>query len=129
MFDEVKYEDLLGKPFQLGGRGPRFYDCYGICLELATRVGLILPEVLTPETTEDQHDLIGATADKDFEEIPKPEAFCIATFSIRRPLVDHCGFVLGDCCRFVHILPQHSVVRARLDLYKPRVHAFYRLCS
>lgn len=131
MSDFVKYEDLLDKPFELGARGPNAFDCYGLCCELSKRVGIILPEVLTPEDEDDQHKIICGTSDRDFEELETPEQNCLVTISIHKPLVDHCGFVLGDGIHFIHILKQHAVIRARLSLYKNRICGFYRLrtCS
>ena len=124
-------DDLLGKPFKLGGRGPQVYDCWGLCLELGKRVGLQFPEEFTPEDSEEQAKMIAKWRDKNFVRIEKPQAYCIVTMSIEMPapFVDHCGFVLEDCKKFVHILRQHSVVRQRLDhrILKNKIQGFYKL--
>ncbi len=44
MIDHTLYLDLLGKPFVEGGRGPFFYDCVGLMLELHRRMGHRMPE-------------------------------------------------------------------------------------
>lgn len=41
----VEVDDLIGVPFRMCGRGPEFYDCYGLVMELKRReCGLILPD-------------------------------------------------------------------------------------
>ena len=126
MFD---YTDLLGKPFELGTRGPDKFDCWGICLELGKRVGLYYPMDFTPKYTDLQDEVIKFRRDTDFIKIEKPEPFCIATFSMTPPFVDHCGFVLEDCKHFIHILKNHSVTKQRLDnrILAKRMQGFYRL--
>jgi len=37
--NEGIFKDLIGKPFKLNGRGPDFYDCYGLYLEINRRIG------------------------------------------------------------------------------------------
>lgn len=123
------YEDLLGKPFRLGERGPEFYDCWGVCIEIAKRAGLKYPEDLTPEDTSDQDKAIHTVADRDFEKIEIPEPFCVVAFKITPPFTDHCGIVLPDVTHFVHIMRNHSVSKFRLDhrILAPRIEGFYRL--
>jgi cell wall-associated NlpC family hydrolase len=41
-------DDLVGKPYRLGGRGPDAYDCAGLVVELMRRRGISLA---VPETT------------------------------------------------------------------------------
>lgn len=125
----MNYDDLLGKLFEYGARGPDRYDCWGLCLEVGRRAEIIYPEVLSPVKTEDQDDVICRTINQAFEKIENPEPYCIATFSICRPFVDHCGIVLpkDNLLYFLHILKQHRVVRARLDIWKKRLSGFYRL--
>jgi cell wall-associated NlpC family hydrolase len=40
----VDYSDLIGVPFQYGGRGPDVLDCYGLVMECARRNGVTLPD-------------------------------------------------------------------------------------
>jgi cell wall-associated NlpC family hydrolase len=37
-------DDLLGKPFENGGRGPERYDCWGLVCEVFRRYGMELPD-------------------------------------------------------------------------------------
>lgn len=128
--DKLDYSDLLDKPFRLGSRGPDYYDCWGLCLEIGRRVSLTFPPSLTPDDTEQQNDVIRDKQDNDFEKIETPEPFCIVTFCMRSSkFVDHCGIVLDDCVHFLHTLRNHKVVRVRLDhkTLSKRIHGFYRL--
>ena len=81
-----------------------------------------------PEDTSEQDKAIKMVADRDFERIEKPEPFCIVTYKITPPFVDHCGIVMPDCLRFLHILKQHSAALQRLDhkILFPRQEGFYR---
>jgi len=38
------FHDLVGVPFQYGGRGPDALDCYGLVMECARREGIDLPD-------------------------------------------------------------------------------------
>jgi len=124
---EIDYNDLLDKPFELGARGPDRYDCWGLCLEIGKRVSIKYPKVLTPVDTEGQDQIIKTVSNSVFERIDKPEPYCVVTFSIVKPFVDHCGVVLPDLLYFLHIMRNHSVARQRLDVYKKRIEGFYRL--
>jgi len=46
--------DLIGRPYRYGARGPAAFDCWGAVLEVRARLGLVTPpdfatRVLTPE--------------------------------------------------------------------------------
>jgi len=124
---ELDYTDLLDKPFKLGARGPDKYDCWGLCLEIGKRVGIDYPLFFTPTETEEQDQAIKVVSESLFEEIDKPEPYCIATFRIHPPFVDHCGIVLFDTFYFLHTITNHRVVRQRLDVYNKRLYGFYKL--
>lgn len=45
---------LIGTPFKYGGRGPDFYDCYGLIMELYRRLFQIeLPDYQSPTCADD----------------------------------------------------------------------------
>ena len=46
--DMVEYEDLIGKEFAYGGRGPDQYDCYGLLREMFRRAGKEVPDYKSP---------------------------------------------------------------------------------
>ena len=126
---KVEYLDLLGKPFQLGARGPKAFDCWGICLEVGKRAGILYPEDFTPDNTEQQDTFINNRIDSDFDKIENPEPFAIVTFKINPPFVDHCGIILPDCIHFLHTMQGHSCAVNRLDhkILVKRLDGFYRL--
>ena len=115
MHSDVPYLDLLNKEFKLGGRGPIFYDCWGLCIELGKRVELIYPNNFTPLETSEQDRLLNAGKDEYFTELKKPEPYCIVAFSVTPPFFDHCGFVIEDCKHFIHIMRGRRLAIQRLD--------------
>jgi cell wall-associated NlpC family hydrolase len=126
---KVDYTDLLGKPFRLGARGPEYYDCWGLCLEMGKRAGIEYPADFTPEDTNEQDIAIRNRRDNDFVKLETPEPYCIVTFTVTPPFVDHCGIVLPGCKRFLHIMSNHSVAVQRLDhkILAKRIDGFYML--
>ena len=120
---------ILDKPFRLGSRGPDYFDCWGLCLEIGKRVGIEYPADFTPEDTDQQDIAIRNRRDNEFIKIEKPEPYCIVTFMVTPPFVDHCGIVLPGCKRFLHIMQGHSVASQRLDhkILAKRIEGFYRL--
>lgn len=49
---EERVRDLLGKDYADRGRGPRFYDCFGLYLETARRLGVDLKDPFTPSSVD-----------------------------------------------------------------------------
>jgi len=127
--NHVAYRDLLGKPFLLGARGPDKFDCYGICLEVGRRAGFNYPLLFTPTETSMQDKCIKQGIDECFDKIEIAESFCIVTFKITPPFVDHCGIVLPDSKHFIHTMKGHAVAVQRLDhkILARRIDGFYRL--
>ncbi len=123
------HNDLIGKPFRLGARGPEFFDCWGLCLEVGKRVGIIYPFDFTPDNSEQQNASICHRRDNDFVQLEKPEPWSIVTFKLTPPYVDHCGIVLPNCWQFLHILEGHSVAINRIDhkILNRRIEGFYKL--
>lgn len=121
--------DLIGKSFQLGARGPDHYDCWGICLELGKRAGILYPEDFTPDNTEQQDQSICMQRDTNFIRIDKPEPYAIITFKINPPFVDHCGIILSDCRHFLHTMVGHAAAVNRIDhkILAKRIEGIYKL--
>lgn len=123
------YLDLIGKDFKLGSRGPEFFDCWGLCLEVGKRAGILYPEEFTPDETENQSEAVCAIKDRDFVRIEEAEPYCVVTFKITPPFVDHCGIVLPDCRTFFHTMQGHhaSVNRLSHRVLVKRIEGFYKL--
>ena len=99
-------KNLVGKPYKHNASGPHFYDCWGLCLEVARRLDRQLPEYDTPETTGERNALIVTEKDSRFERLDKPEPWCLVIFRIFEDNGDerwHVGTVLGGCRRFIHV--------------------------
>ena len=126
MFKQIDYTDLLGKEFEYGGRGPDKYDCYGLCMEIYKRLGKPLPEFHSESEPSLIHEIV-MQGKKLFKEIPEPEPYCLAVFTLKPPYVSHIGVVLNPPY-FIHILRKAKVCVERLDSYiwAKRVKGFYR---
>jgi cell wall-associated NlpC family hydrolase len=120
------FDDLLGKEFEYHGRGPDTYDCYGLALEVARRVGIDFPPHPSYTSLQDKHNAIlyGLT---EWKKIETPELYSLIVFSIRPPYVTHVGVVL-DYNRFIHISPKTRVTIERFDRdpWKLKVRGFYK---
>lgn len=110
-------EDLIGLPYLKDGRGPTAYDCYGLCIEVSRRAGIVLPEIPTPASRADRNDLFSSTKDI-WENISKPQPFCMAAFRIKRNW--HAGIVLPDLTSFIHVTAGIRVTVSQLNSLKWR---------
>jgi len=120
------WSDLLGKEYAEGAVGPDRYDCYGLCREIARRVGRSLPDLPHPSNLQETHELYLQAAES-MRRLPAPAPFCAVAFMMRPPFVTHIGIVLEDCRRFIHILRKRSVAIERLDnpQWQRRIAGYY----
>lgn len=139
----VKYLDLLDKKYKLGGRGPDFYDCYGLVKEMFSRCGKELPNYI--ETVQD-FDKISKRIITEKEKpnsgwikITKKEATrtiqnCFGEIYIRPNSLIlmrigrfgcHIGFIL-DNLHFIHCWDRaDSVIIERIDYWKNNILGAY----
>ncbi len=123
------YQDLLGKEFAYGARGPDAYDCYGLVIETRRRAGLFMPE--TYVSTDIPEAINGsiehARAACGFIELDGPMPFCLVTFKLHPRLTTHIAMVLRDCRRFIHILARMRVGVERLDspVWRHRITGYF----
>jgi cell wall-associated NlpC family hydrolase len=115
--DAVKIDDLLGLPYKKAARGPNAWDCYGLCMEVCRRAGIVLPDIQTPTTRPDRNHLFTTTKDI-WIKLAKPEPWCVAAFQIRRNW--HAGVVIADCQRFIHVTAGINVTVSQLYHHKWR---------
>lgn len=122
-----EYKDLLGKKFEYGGRGPEVYDCYGLVKEIYSRRGIELPEFQSSSEPSIIQNLIndGKTF---FEELEKPEPFCLITFKIHPRYTSHIGIMLDDHIHFLHIMKKTGVSIERIDdpCWRKRITGFFK---
>ncbi|MEN6568065.1 MAG: NlpC/P60 family protein [Veillonellales bacterium] len=122
----LQTKDLIGKPFQDGGRGPESYDCWGLVLEVFRRYGIELPDYQ-----------ISCNADLNIDkqinaercnwvrchgEIPVPALVVIQESG----LCDHTGVYTGNG-RFIHARQKVGVVKEAVEqpVWKRRIEGFY----
>ncbi len=128
----MTYDDLLGKPFKKGGNGKDGYDCYTLSREVCRRAGINLPIKQThilaaTENMEARSVAITAGKEEAYDKLEKPEPFCIVTFSLHPPYVNHMG-VMIDKYHFIHIMKKRLVTIERIDhkYWAHKKEGFYR---
>jgi cell wall-associated NlpC family hydrolase len=120
------FNDLIGKPFTYGGRGPTSYDCYGLALEVSRRVGIKLPEHASNISPPDIHKSVEEGLGS-WQKLDYPEPYCIVVFCIVPPYVSHVGVVL-PYSKFIHITSNTCVTIERYDRepWALKVRGFYK---
>lgn len=118
-----RYADLIGKPFELGGRGPRSYDCYGLAMEVARRNGIDLPAETSISAVETMAAVI-KSGKPDYEKC-ECQPLCGVSFRLRSREPAHLGVVLEDGIHFIHTTSRTAVSIQRLDKWKNRIDGFY----
>lgn len=144
----VTYCDLLSARFRYNGRGEdNAYDCYGLCMEVARRMGIELPEIRTPKGLVGMEKLLNNETETGlrWRAIPEEEAQwgvveghdrhgrplrygvkqgAIAYFRVEG-LLAHVGIVIGPD-RFIHAWEKAGgVCVERLTAWKPRLVGLY----
>jgi len=77
--DIESVQDLIGKPYQRGARGPDAYDCWGLCVEVYRRGGIDLPDFREDHMTHERaSQLMADLAHEHAEWIRLPENWCFA---------------------------------------------------
>jgi cell wall-associated NlpC family hydrolase len=114
---DVQINDLLGLPYKRGARGPNAYDCYGLCIEVCRRAGVILPEIETPILKDARNELFASTKDV-WVKLAQPQLWCLAAFFIKRRW--HAGVVLPGLNSFIHVTSGINVSVSQLANYKWR---------
>jgi cell wall-associated NlpC family hydrolase len=87
--------DLLGKPYKEGARGPDFFDCYGLAIEVAKRMGHKVPD-LFELASEDPHNLEFATKSEGLVKTETPAFGDVVLFFDSKGRIYHCGIVLKN---------------------------------
>lgn len=124
----IQYADLLGKPFEYGGRGPDSFDCFGLVMEVHKRHGNELPDYISRADSEYQCNMFSHGIANYYEQVEKPEPLDIVMFQILPRFVTHCGVIVDQYGKFVHITRKTSVSCERIDslLWKDKIRGFYR---
>lgn len=125
-------DDLIGTPFEAGGRGPKSYDCWGLVLEVRRRLGLQSPEYvydLSDVTNVAAMDAIMIPATQDARWVPVDASHVGGVVAIRNaggPFVNHCGVIIAPYT-FIHTLKGIGahVVYTNAPMYRHRIHGVY----
>lgn len=121
------YTDLIGKPFEYGGRGPDSFDCFGLVVELYRRTGVALPEFESTDNEEHQQVRFRQGVASYYEQVHIPQPMDIIMFQIVPRWVSHCGVYLGHG-RFIHIMSKIKVAVETLQhpVWEHRQRGCYR---
>lgn len=134
----IEFKDLLDKKYKLGGRGPDYYDCYGLIKEMYHRYGKEVPEYHSDAN-------FAAVAQKiekekgSWHKITKEEAtrtiknafgeiyikpHCLIVLRMGR-YGSHVGFILNEL-QFIHCWDRaDSVIIERIDYWKQNILGAY----
>ncbi len=121
------YADLLGKPFARGARGPAAYDCLGLALEIARRLGRRFPAFVSSE--EELHAQLGAGACSlaDCPRVSRPDPGCAVLLKMA-PDQHHIAFMI-DRFRMIHTTEATGCVIERTlePMWARRIMGYYKL--
>ena len=122
----MKIDDLIGARYEVGGRGPDAYDCFGLFAELCRRRGMALPEFSYGVTPEEQSWIISGETAREWVKLGVPEPGCAVLFRIIPPFVSHIGMVL-EGGKFIHVRRGANVAIERLDsiVWRSRIAGYY----
>ena len=123
----MRYADLIGIPFKLGGRGPDCFDCfdcYGLVRFLIERhTGRVIPDYETPEDAGRVQALM-AVERLFWHPLPAAVPGSVVLFRLGREAC-HVGYVLSHGL-FIHAWEKSSGVTVeRLALWERRIEGFY----
>jgi cell wall-associated NlpC family hydrolase len=112
------YLDLLGIPFERGGRGPATYDCYGLAREMFRRDGVTVPDFQSPGTLEEIGSLIDDEC-KRWRRVEYGTLKSLVTFRVEG-FGAHVGYIIAPD-RFIHAFQPTGVTTERLTngTFKP----------
>jgi len=95
----MRIDDLIGRPYKRGGRGPESYDCAGLVVEVLRRRGIDLKIPETPEAEADQLAAMQAILRAQWVGIERPLPGCLVFF---RGVPGHVAVML-NATRFIHV--------------------------
>jgi cell wall-associated NlpC family hydrolase len=129
----MRYDDLIGKPFKYGGRGPDEYDCYGLMMEVFRRMGVKLPDYFSTDQDDANAVQITDGVAQDWQRIAEPEVGCGVTLRLscdHPTLTTHVGVVV-DADLFLHTRAKVGVVAERLShpVWQRKVTGFFRFAG
>jgi cell wall-associated NlpC family hydrolase len=129
MADRLAYADLIGTPFEYGGRGPQAFDCWGLVMECYRRVhGVVLPDLRSPSDPAVQAAMAATMMQQTCWERVSPAPGAIVALRVGR-LITHVGFALEDD-KLIHAWKQTGGVTVNpIAVWQHRIEGFYRYAA
>ena len=124
----MEYTDLLNKPFKSGGRGPEYYDCLGLLIELYRRQNILLEDIDIEVGQEEKASQIlsDILSKPTWKQIYEPEVFCLVLIRQHPVFISHLGIYLNEG-KFIHASYNGVIVERLSDPhYLKRIHGFYK---
>lgn len=121
----MELNDLIGKPYKDGARGPNAFDCWGLVMEVAGRAGIALPDIDVPPDNDRRGEIVSEQKKTGFIRLENPDPYCLVLFRIiddAGSIRWHIGVVLGKCLRFIHTTGKMGVNISFLDDPKWKLH-------
>ena len=123
------FNDLIGKPFADGGRGPDAYDCFGLYREIRRRLGLPCPDYHISALAVAQVDaLIKVEAEKAWPwQAVAPEPYALMVMKNGPVYKSHVATYMGHG-RFLHIARKIPATYGRINdpAWRHRIVGYYR---
>ena len=124
----IEVNDLVGKPFSDGGRGPSSYDCWGLVLEIYRRFGLELPDYsISAAACQQVHQEINRERISNrWVELSTPEVPCVVLIKGHPGFYQHLGAYLGHG-RIIHVMHYGVETARRSDpLWQRRIKGYWQ---
>ncbi len=133
----VNINDLIGKKFERGARGPETYDCHGLAIEVFKRFNIYFPDIdIAGLAAKEATEMLNQEIDKhinvlkDWEEIQKPEVPCLIILKGHFQFANHLGIYLG-AGKFIHATENKyggtvCVNRLNDPLWRRRIAGYYK---
>jgi len=125
--DAAVFADLIGKPFLAGARGPAEYDCVGLALEIARRLGKQVPDYVSSEAELHAQLAQGGASLADCPQIPRAVPGCVVLLRIT-PTQHHLAFMVDEY-RMIHTTAKTGCVIERVNsaLWHRKIIGYYSL--
>lgn len=115
------YKDLIGIPYEVGGRGPKSYDCYGLIMDLMLKKNIEIPDYRSPKDSAQVMAIFNSEI-RLWEECELKEG---AVLLFRVPGNYHVGYYIGKG-QFIHTWQKSGgVVIEKLSVWKKRLVGIY----